>query len=70
MGIYLSSKLLRNEEYYEKTSELYRDCERNRDTDGSGGSHCGCSVFLFGAKPCVSQPVSYTHLTLPTTSRV
>ena len=23
MGIYLSSKLLRNEEYYEKTSELY-----------------------------------------------
>ena len=43
------------EEYYEKTSELYRDCERNRDTDGSGGSHCGCSVFLFGAKPCVSQ---------------
>ena len=55
MGIYLSSKLLRNEEYYEKTSELYRDCERNRDTDGSGGSHCGCSVFLFGAKPYIGQ---------------
>ena len=61
MGIYLSSKLLRNEEYYEKTSELYRDCERNRDTDGSGGSHCGCSVFLFGAKPCVSQRKDYLH---------
>ena len=43
------------EEYYEKTSELYRDCERNRDTDGSGGSHCGCSVFLFGAKPYIGQ---------------
>ena len=55
MGIYLSSKLLRNEEYYEKQVNYIEIAKETVILTAAVAVIAAAVLFLFGAKPCVSQ---------------